>query len=85
MVAHDFATTSFWIPVCAICRSFFQGHALLIHILLGPSVAPVDENQMKPCFMMATLIIRSHAECFPWDGKCTMLIHFPKNVENPVV
>ena len=26
--------------------------------LPGPSVAPVDEIQMKPCFMMATLISR---------------------------
>ena len=43
--------------------------------LLGPSAAPVDEVQMKRWFMMATLISRSQAECFSWDGECTMLIH----------
>ena len=26
--------------------------------------------------MMATLISRSQAECFPLDGECTKLIHF---------
>ena len=78
MVAHDFANTSFWVPVWTSCRSFFQGNALLIHILLGPSVAPADRIQMKPRFMMTTLIIRSQAECFPRDGACTMLIQFPK-------
>ena len=46
--------------------------------MLGPSVAPVDEIQMEPCLMLATLIIRFQAECFPRDGACTMLIHFPK-------
>ena len=59
-------------------RSFREMRAT--DILLGPSVAPVDEVQMKPCSMMATLIIRSQAECFPWDGECTMLIHFPKTL-----
>ena len=52
----------------------------IIVALPGPSVAPVDEVQMKPCFMMATLIIRSQAECFSWDGECTMLVHFPKSI-----
>ena len=54
-------------------------------VLLGPPVAPIDKVQMKPCFMMATLISRSQAECFSWDGECTMLMHFPKIDENPVV
>ena len=32
---------------------------------------------MKPRFVMAALIIRSQTKCFPRDGECTMLIHFP--------
>ena len=48
--------------------------------LLGPSVAPVDETQMKPCFMMATLISRSQAECTSWDGECTMHARLPKSI-----
>ena len=78
MVTHDFADTSFWIPVRAFRGSFFQGNALLVHFLLGPRVAPINKVPMKPCFMMAALIIRSQAECFPWDGECTMLMQFPK-------
>ena len=57
-----------------------EGHVPIIVALPGPSVAPVDGVQMKPCFMMATLIIRSQAECFSWDGECTMLVHFPKSI-----
>ena len=44
VVAHDFATTSFGMPVWAFCRSFFHGNALLIHILFGPRVAPVQQS-----------------------------------------
>ena len=58
----------------------FRKNALLMHILLGPNVAPIDEVQMKPNFMMAALIIRSQAECFPWDGECTMLMDFLRTV-----
>ena len=47
--------------------------------LLGPT-APVDDVQMKPSFMMATLIVRSQAKYFPWNGECTILIHFPKTL-----
>ena len=47
-------------------------------ILIGPFVAPIYKIKMKPCFMMATLIIRSQAECFPRDGEGTMFVHFPK-------
>ena len=32
---------------------------------------------MKPRFVMAALIIWSQAKCFPRDGECTILIHFP--------
>ena len=52
----------------------------IIGALPGPSVAPVDEVQMKPCFMMATLISRSQTKSFPRDGECTMLVHFPKSI-----
>ena len=36
--------------------SFFQGNALLKHILLGPRGARINKVQMKPGFVMATLI-----------------------------
>ena len=49
-----------------------------MHFLLGPRVAPINKVQMKPGFMMATLTIRSQAECFPRSGESTMLIHFLK-------
>ena len=39
--------------------SFFAGNMSVMLIMIGPSVAPVDEIQMKPCLMMATLISRS--------------------------
>ena len=48
--------------------------------LLGPSVAPVDAVQMKPCSMMATVISRSQAECSSWDGECTVCAHLPKTI-----
>ena len=50
----------------------------IIVALPGPSVAPVDEVQKKPRFMMATLISRSQAECFSWSGERTMFVHFLK-------
>ena len=82
VVAHDFASTSLWIPVCAISSSrSFEEMRCSYTTLLGPSVVPVDIVQMKPCFMMATLTIWSQAECFPWDGECTMYIHCPKRWE----
>ena len=39
-----------------IRRSFFKGNVLLIDVVLGPSVAPVNKVQMKPSFVMAALI-----------------------------
>ena len=62
------------------CRSFFERDVPIIVVLLGPPVAPIDTVQMKPGFMMATLISRSQAECSSWDGECTMLMHFPKSM-----
>ena len=35
---------------------------------------------MKPRLVMAALIIRSQAKCFPWDGEGTMLVHSPKSI-----
>ena len=49
-------------------------------VVLGPPVVPIYEIQVKPCLMMAALIGWSQAECFPWDGEYTMLMHFPKTV-----
>ena len=49
--------------------------------LIGPFVAPINKMQMKPRFMRAALIIRSQAKSFPWDGECTMLIHFPETLK----
>ena len=46
-------------------------------VLLGPSGAPVDEIQMKPCFMMGNLISRSQAECSSWNGKGAVKSDFP--------
>ena len=43
VVAHDFASTSFGISRKRIPR-VVQGKALFIHILLGPSVAPVERS-----------------------------------------
>ena len=56
VVVHDSAKTTFWIPVWTSCRSFLQGSVLLTTNLLGPRFAPIHEVQMKPCFLMATLI-----------------------------
>ena len=80
MVAHDFTDTSFGIPASAFRGSFFQGHAWLKRILPGPRVAPINKIQMKPRFVMAAWIIRSQAQCFSWDGECTMLIQLPKTL-----
>ena len=52
----------------------------IMFTLLGPSVTPVDEIQMKPCLMMATLISRSQAECSTWEGECTVHAHLPKSI-----
>ena len=54
----------FWVPYEQSGRSFFEGNVPIV-TLLGPSVAPVDEVHMKPCFMMATLIVRSRL----WSGQ----------------
>ena len=40
-------------------------------------LAPINKIHMKPRLMMAALIIPPQAKCFPRDGECTMLIHFP--------
>ena len=79
-VARDLTDTSFGIAVSAFRGSFFQGSAWFVRILPGPRVAPINKVQMKPRFVMAALIIRSQAKCFPWDGECTMLIHFPESL-----
>ena len=57
----------------------------IIVVLLRPPVAPIAKVQMKPCFMMATLISRSQAECFSWDGECTVHAHLLSKIDrNPV-
>ena len=57
-----------------VVQNFHVGRT---HVLPGPRVAPINKIQVKPRFVMAALIIWSQAMCFPWDGECTMLIHFP--------
>ena len=52
----------------------------IIIAFFGPGIAPVDKIEMKPCFVMATLISRSQTECSSRDGECTMLVHFPKSI-----
>ena len=52
----------------------------IVVVVLGPSVVPIYEIQVKPCLVMAALIGWSQAECFSWDGECTMLMHFPKSM-----
>ena len=53
----------------------------IIIVLIGPVVAPIDKVQMKPCFMMATLISRSQAECFSkFDGNPVVLRN-PQKIE----
>ena len=49
-------------------------HVVCTHLLLGPRIPPINKVQRKPRFVMAALI------GFTWHGKCTMLIHLPKNV-----
>ena len=44
---------------------------LVMDVVLGPPVVPIDEVQMKPCFVMATLICGTYTKRFPWNGKCT--------------
>ena len=52
----------------------------IMMVLLGPNVAPVDEVQMKPRFVMAALIGGTWTKGFPRDGSCTMLIHLPRSL-----
>ena len=63
--------------VSAFRGSFFQGNEWLVRILLGPRFAPINKIQVQPRFVMEALITLSQAKCFPWDGECSMLIHFP--------
>ena len=40
-------------------------------------VAPIDEIQVEPCPIMATLILWTQDESFAWDGERTVHAHFP--------
>ena len=45
---------------------------LIIVVVLGPPVVPIDEILVEPCIMMAALIGWTQAESFAWDGESTM-------------
>ena len=78
MVAHNITDPPLLRSLLRRRRTFFVENSSIMFTLWFPSIAPVDEIQMKPCFVMATLIIRSQAECFPKDGEITMFVHFSK-------
>ena len=69
MVAHDFTDTSFLLPMMTWRKTFFEGNVSTVFTLRFPSVAPVDEIQMEPCLMIATLISWSQAKSSSWDGE----------------
>ena len=70
MVAHNLTDMSF----VSTGRSFFEANVPFVVSLIGPCVAPINKIHMKPRFVMAALIIRSHAKSFPRDGEGTMFI-----------
>ena len=77
MVADDLTDASFLLPVMTRRRTFFEGNVSLMFTLLRPSVAPVDEVQVEPRLVMATLVVWAWTEGFAWDGQGTMHAHFP--------
>ena len=59
-----------------------------IIVFSGTGVAPVNKVEMKPCSMMATLIIRSQAKCVSRDENAPRLCTFqnrsePGGLRNP--
>ena len=57
MVAHDFADTSFLVPIWTRRRTFFEENSSVMLLMLRLSAAPIDEIQVEPCLMMATVCL----------------------------
>ena len=75
MVAHDF--TDVWDSHKRLPRVVLSMKCVARTHFAWTTCCSNQQIQMKPLFVMAVLIIWSQAKCFPRDGECTMLIHFP--------
>ena len=81
MVVHNITDPPLLRSLLRWSRTFFEGKVSTVFTVRFPSVAPVDEIQMKPCLMMATLIRWSQAESSSWDGgESTVHAHLPKSI-----
>ena len=80
VVAQHIADMTFFELLCQNSLVVLEANVPIVVSLIGPCVAPIDEMQMKPLLMVANLIIRSQAECFPRDGESTMLTNFPETL-----
>ena len=56
MVAHDIAGAPFLLAVLVRHRTLLEWTSSVMLIMLCLSAAPIDEIQVEPCLMMATLI-----------------------------
>ena len=78
VVPHDFANTSFGIPVWPFCKSFFQGNVWFTRTPLGPRVTPIIKVQTKPSS------VRRRPKDFQWMENAPCLFIFRKMLRESV-
>ena len=59
VVAQHIADMTFLSSISRTRRPFFEANVPIIMGLMIPLVVPINEMQVKPCLMVATLIIGS--------------------------
>ena len=74
MVAHNITNPPHLRP---LDRALFEENSSVRFFVMWFRVAPIDEIQVEPCLMMATLIGWPQAESFAWDGERTVHAYLP--------
>ena len=73
MVAHNVADVSFVFAVMVRRRTFFQEDPSIVFLTVWLFVAPSDEVEVEPVFVVAALISRADTKCFMVNGERAML------------